>query len=158
MKLFAATTVALMCAGCADYGITTKVSENGQVVMQTGANVQTLDYRSANGSRLVMTGVDHATPIMANAAGTSLIIDATGRVIGVIGAGVVSGLAVGAAPVPAVVATAVPSTVTHVQGVVRPTNINISNQWVDPATGTRVTVRHRKHHHRHVANDAPPKD
>lgn len=147
----------LLLSGCADTGVTTKVrNASGAVIMETGANANTLDYRGPDGSSFHATGLDHASPILANGAGTALIIDATGRVIGVISAGVVGGLLAVPHPGTAAVAATLPAVTSHVQGIVSPpANMQIHQQWTQ-AHGTPSPTPH--HHRRHVPNSSPPKD
>lgn len=157
MRVFTAIACLLLGACTAATDTKTTVSEGGKPVMTTGANAASFHFRSPGGSQLDVTGMDHGTPTLANGAATSLIIDATGRVIGIIANGVTTWLVAGGNPVPAVVASAALPTVNHV--VNPPATMQIQQQWISPATGTRVTVRHKaKHRHRHRANDAPPKD
>lgn len=149
MKTIVSLFLSLGLIGCADTGITTKIYEGGNIVMQTGADAATLDFRTAAGTSFHATGLQHSLPILANGQGTALIIDATGRVIGVIGAGVVGGLL--AIPHPAAAAgTAAGSTVvSHVAPIINPTPApqwHIQSTWVVRPT---PTPQH---------NDSPPKD
>lgn len=147
------TALALLC-GCAS----TTIYEGGQKVFTTQADMVNVKFRTASGTTFSADLVNHSTPTLAGGQATSQVVGSVGAIAVPLALGIGSGGTTTAVRTAAVVASAVPPTLSQIQGVVRPTNINISSQWTDPATGTRVTVRHRKHHHRHVANASPPKD
>lgn len=146
MRLLA-ILAAVALTGCAATGVTTVVYEHGRPVLKTGADMQTVDFSTAAGTRFSATGVVHSTPMLANGAGTALIIDATGRVIGVISAGVVSGLVAVPNPTAGAITAGVPAVVRSAQAPVQTVDMRINHQFKASASS-----KPRKHKRRHRPN------
>jgi hypothetical protein len=82
--------------------------------------MQSVSFRTPGGTQLTGVGVNHSTPILANGTAVATILDAAGRLAGVVGAAVVGGIL--AVPHPAAAATSavVPAAASHVNGMVNP--------------------------------------
>jgi hypothetical protein len=166
MKFFAAIAVCLVLCSCADYGVTTKVYSGGKIVLETGADIQNLDFSSGDGTRLKATVMNHSSAILANGAATSQIIDATGHAVVGVGGVVLTGILAGgiapAHPATALAVGALPAIVNQVPAVVQPrtTNLIIQHQWMQSHGTPTPTpgVKHRRHHRHRAHNTSPPKD
>jgi hypothetical protein len=101
-------------------GVSTKVYEAGQLVLSTGADIQSVSFRTPGGTSLVGAGVNHSSPILANGSSTAVVLDALGRVGGVIGGGIVGGILAGTHATSAAVTAVVPAVTSHAQGMVNP--------------------------------------